>query len=64
MAASLVGAGVKAAQRLPKAGLVWPKSQRKLWLQLLESSFDLVYQEGRENNQPKMPKPEENEPAE
>jgi hypothetical protein len=31
-------------KRLPKAGDVWPRAQRKLWLQLLEGSFDLIYQ--------------------
>jgi len=29
--------------RLPPSGKVWPKDQRKLWLQLLEGSFDLIY---------------------
>jgi len=32
-------------KRLPKTGVVWPKAQRKLWLQLLEGSFDLIYQD-------------------
>ena len=31
--------------RLPKAGEVWPESERKLWLQLLEGSFKLIYKE-------------------
>ncbi len=31
--------------RLPKSGDVWPKEQRKLWLQLLEGSFDLIYKD-------------------
>jgi hypothetical protein len=31
--------------RLPKTGQVWPKAQRKLWLQLLEGSFELIYKE-------------------
>jgi hypothetical protein len=31
--------------RLPKSGEVWPKAQRKLWLQLLEGSFELIYQD-------------------
>lgn len=31
-------------KRLPKSGEVWPRAQRKLWLQLLEGSFDLIYQ--------------------
>jgi hypothetical protein len=30
-------------KRLPKSGDKWPKAQRKLWLQLLEGSFDLIY---------------------
>ncbi len=29
--------------RLPKAGDVWPEAERKLWLQLLEGSFKLIY---------------------
>lgn len=32
--------------RLPKSGAKWPKSERKLWLQILENSFDLVYRDG------------------
>jgi hypothetical protein len=32
-------------KRLPKSGAQWPKAQRKLWLQLLEGSFDLIYQD-------------------
>jgi hypothetical protein len=24
---------------------VWPKAQRKLWLQLLEGSFELIYKD-------------------
>lgn len=31
--------------RLPKAGDVWPKEERKLWLNILESSFELVYRD-------------------
>ena len=30
---------------LPTSGDVWPKDQRKLWLQLLEGSFDLIYKD-------------------
>jgi transcriptional regulator with XRE-family HTH domain len=30
---------------LPTAGSVWPKADRKRWLQLLEGSFDLIYKE-------------------
>jgi hypothetical protein len=29
--------------RLPKTGEVWPEPERKLWLQLLEGSFQLIY---------------------
>lgn len=29
--------------RLPKAGEVWPEAERKLWLELLEGSFKLIY---------------------
>ena len=32
-------------KRLPKSGDVWPKAQRKLWLSLLEGSFDLIYKD-------------------
>jgi len=32
-------------KRLPKSGATRPKSQRKLWLQLLEGSFDLIYED-------------------
>ena len=35
-------------RRLPKSGDKWPKSQRKLWLQLLEGSFDLIYENHEE----------------
>lgn len=31
--------------RLPKSGDVWPKAQRKLWIQLLEGSFELIYKD-------------------
>lgn len=31
--------------RLPKSGDVWPETERKLWLQLLEGSFKLIYQD-------------------
>lgn len=33
-------------KRLPKSGEVWPEAQRKLWLDLLENSFKLIYQDG------------------
>jgi hypothetical protein len=32
-------------KRLPKTGDVWPEGDRKLWLQLLEGSFKLIYQD-------------------
>ena len=32
-------------KRLPKSGDVWPESERKLWLQLLEGSFKLIYKD-------------------
>jgi hypothetical protein len=35
-------------KRLPKSGADWPKTQRKLWLQLLEGSFDLIYTDKNE----------------
>lgn len=31
--------------RLPKSGEVWPEAERKLWLQLLEGSFKLIYKD-------------------
>lgn len=31
--------------RLPKSGEVWPEQERKLWLQLLEGSFKLIYKD-------------------
>jgi hypothetical protein len=34
--------------RLPKSGDVWPEEQRKLWLQLLEGSFRLIYKDKTE----------------
>lgn len=33
--------------RLPKSGDVWPDADRKLWLQLLEGSFKLIYKDKR-----------------
>jgi hypothetical protein len=32
-------------KRLPKSGDVWPESDRKLWLNLLEGSFKLIYKD-------------------
>lgn len=31
--------------RLPTSGEVWPEAERKLWLQLLEGSFKLIYKD-------------------
>jgi hypothetical protein len=31
--------------RLPRAGDAWPDAERKLWLQLLEGSFKLIYKD-------------------
>ncbi|MBR0973660.1 hypothetical protein [Bradyrhizobium japonicum] len=31
--------------RLPKSGEIWPETDRKLWLQLLEGSFKLIYKD-------------------
>jgi hypothetical protein len=43
----LIGMGryAQLLARLPRSGAQWPKAQRKLWLQLLEGSFDLIYTE-------------------
>lgn len=35
--------------RLPAAGSRWSKNKRKLWLQILENSFDLVYEDGADD---------------
>jgi hypothetical protein len=40
-------------KRLPKTGDVWPEADRKLWLQLLEGSFKLIYKDAA----PKIPPP-------
>jgi hypothetical protein len=32
-------------KRLPTSGEVWPEAERKLWLQLLEGSFKLIYKD-------------------
>jgi hypothetical protein len=31
--------------RLPKSGDVWPETDRKLWLGILENSFKLIYKD-------------------
>lgn len=38
--------------RLPKSGDVWPVTERKLWLQLLEGSFQLIYKDAAEKLSP------------
>jgi hypothetical protein len=38
--------------RLPHSGDKWPKAKRKLWLQILENSFDLVYEDGELDQNP------------
>jgi hypothetical protein len=35
-------------KRLPKSGDLWPEADRKLWLQLLEGSFKLIYKDEKE----------------
>jgi hypothetical protein len=37
-------------KRLPKSGAKWSKAQRKLWLSLLEGSFDLIYEDDEAAN--------------
>jgi hypothetical protein len=37
--------------RLPKAGEVWPAAERKLWLDLLEGSFKLIYKDAPASGQ-------------
>lgn len=43
--------------RLPKSGAVWPESERKLWLQLLEGSFKLIFKDGPPTPQRLPPPP-------
>jgi hypothetical protein len=42
-------------KRLPKSGNVWPVAERKLWLQLLEGSFQLIYKDA--SSAPSAPLP-------
>jgi hypothetical protein len=35
--------------RLPKAGSEWPQAERKIWLDLLEGSFRLIYSDNSSN---------------
>lgn len=37
--------------RLPKAGDVWPSAERKLWLEILENTFKLVYKDDGARNE-------------
>ena len=48
--------------KLPAPGDVWPNVQRKLWLEILENTFKLVYRDQREASEPesKPQKPEQN----
>jgi hypothetical protein len=40
-------------KRLPTSGNVWPEAERKLWLQLLEGSFKLIYKDAESPKSPK-----------
>jgi hypothetical protein len=42
-------------KRLPKSGDTWPEAERKLWLQLLEGSFKLIYKDAAPNKLPPPP---------
>jgi hypothetical protein len=44
---------------LRATGDVWPEADRKLWLQLLEGSFKLIYKDGTPNKIPPPPGDEE-----
>ena len=44
-------------KRLPKTGDVWPEADRKLWLQLLEGSFKLIYKDAPAQQLPPCPVP-------
>jgi len=35
--------------RLPNSGSVWPENERKLWLELLEGSFKLIYKDNADD---------------
>src|SRR5258707_11522748 len=41
-------------KRLPKSGDVWPEADRKLWLQLLEGSFRLIYKDKPERERARL----------
>jgi hypothetical protein len=38
-------AAAEIRQKLMKAGDLWPTAERKLWLDLLEGSFKLIYKD-------------------
>ena len=40
--------------RLPKSGNVWPETERKLWLGILENSFRLIYKDVSDDNGDKI----------
>jgi hypothetical protein len=42
-------------KRLPESGDVWPEADRKLWLQLLEGSFKLIYKDKTLPPSPELP---------
>jgi hypothetical protein len=42
-------------RRLPESGDVWPEADRKLWLQLLEGSFKLIYKDKTLPPSPELP---------
>jgi hypothetical protein len=44
-------------KRLPKSGDVWPTEDRKLWLELLEGSFKLIYKDKAAVRLPAPPEP-------
>jgi hypothetical protein len=41
--------------RLPKSGDVWPDPARKLWLNLLEGSFKLIYKDAPASGKAAIP---------
>jgi hypothetical protein len=42
-----------------KSGDVWPETERKLWLQLLEGSFKLIYKDKESDHLPSPPRDDE-----
>lgn len=49
--------------RLPKVGDVWSKPERKLWLEILENSFELVYRDSDHPKNPQLPSQNSGEPV-